>query len=257
MSAGHTQGSVYDKLFQNSVSARQNQENAASSSSKIEIKSNKNGNEAIKKRRLLRSPPIIKLFVGFMIGLVVGASISSLVFSALLKLEANKIRRSELLLEYANKINANKTVAMIELDMQLKELNHRCAKTNISVHSNATKTGHLKTIISCHVIPISSPSGSYWVCSSNGSTIRVSCAMKKMCGNITGGWMRVTSLDMSQPSSKCPSSLCLKTTTPHTCRRCYNDAEKVPWATYDVGVTYSHVCGRIIAYQVGRPDGYR
>ena len=56
----------------------------------------------------------------------------------------------------------------------------------------------------------SSPSGYYWLRSSNGSRIRVYCDMNKTCGGIAGGWMRVTSLDMRQASSKCPSSLCLQ-----------------------------------------------
>ena len=37
----------------------------------------------------------------------------------------------------------------------------------------------------------SSPSGHYWVGSSNGSSVRVYCDMTRSCGNITGGWMRV------------------------------------------------------------------
>ena len=144
----------------------------------------------------------------------------------------------------------------------VKGLNHTCAKTN---GSNVTKPGQLKPVASCHVLSKSSPSGYYWVLSSNSSAIKVYCDMKKTCGNITGGWMRVTSLDMKQPSFMCPSSLCLDATTHRTCRRCYSDddddddddAKKVSKEKYDVGVTYSRVCGRVIAYPVGRPDGYR
>ena len=110
-------------------------------------------------------------------------------------------------------------------------------------------------LISCSVLPKSSPSGYYNILSSSGSAIRVYCDMKRTCGNITGGWMRVTSIDMRQPSSMCPSSLCLDTTT-RTCRRCRNNYAN-PKETYDVGVTYSHVCGRVIAYQVGKPSGYK
>ena len=260
MSAGQTQESVYDKLF-HSVPARQNQENVASSSN-VEIQSKNNGKEVMiqnKKRKLLQFNLAIKIFVGFIIGFIIGASISSLVLSTFLNFEANKVRRSELLLEYANMINANKTTEIIEL---VKGLNHMCAKTN---GSNVTKPGQFKPVASCHVLSKSSPSGYYWVLFSNSSAIKVYCDMKKTCGNITGGWMRVTSLDMKQPSFMCPSSLCLDATTHRTCRRCYNDdddddddddAKKVSKEKYNVGVTYSRVCGRIIAYQVGRPDSY-
>ena len=118
-----------------------------------------------------------------------------------------------------------------------------------------TTTAPVNFITSCSMLPKSSPSDYYWVLSSKGSTIRVYCDMKKTCGSITGGWMRVTSLDMKQNSSKCPSRLCLDNSEPRTCRRCYHDG-RIPKEKYDVGVTYSHVCGRVIAYQVGKPDGY-
>jgi len=31
----------------------------------------------------------------------------------------------------------------------------------------------------------------------------------------------------------------------------------VPSEKFDVGVIYSHVCGRMVAYQIGKPDGYK
>ena len=53
----------------------------------------------------------------------------------------------------------------------------------------------------------SSPSGLYWIKSSNGSAIRVYCDMTRSCGGVTGGWMRVASLDMRDNSTQCPSGL--------------------------------------------------
>ena len=114
-------------------------------------------------------------------------------------------------------------------------------------------------ISSCHMLPKSSPSGYYSILSFNGSAIEVYCDMNKTCGNKTGGWMRVVSLDLRQPSSKCPSGLCLNTSTPHTCRRCgFHDTKTYSLkssVTYDVGVSYSHVCGKVIGYHVGSPEG--
>ena len=40
---------------------------------------------------------------------------------------------------------------------------------------------------------------------SNGSAIRVYCVMNHTCRQISGGWMRVTSLDMKESSASCPS----------------------------------------------------
>ena len=116
-----------------------------------------------------------------------------------------------------------------------------------------------RPVSSCSMLPKSSPSGYYEIISSNGSTLRVYCDMKKMCGTITGGWMRVVSLDMRQASSKCPSSLCVVQSSSdfRTCRRCYSSkTNSVPSELYHVGISYTHVCGRIKAYQRGTTDGY-
>ena len=113
-------------------------------------------------------------------------------------------------------------------------------------------------VTSCKMLSKSCPSGYYMILASNGSAIKVYCEMNETtCGGVSGGWMRVTSLDMKEASAKCPSSLCLNTTTPCTCRRCYapgiiNFAAE----TYQVGVSYSNVCGRLIAYQIGTPNAY-
>ena len=70
--------------------------------------------------------------------------------------------------------------------------------------------------------------------------------------------MRVTSLDMRQASSKCPSSLCLLQTVPiRSCGRCNGSLTPfVSSQTYLAHVSYSHVCGRITAYQLGSPDAH-
>ena len=121
-----------------------------------------------------------------------------------------------------------------------------------------TPKGTPVPITSCTMLSKSFPSGYYWLLSSNGSRIRVYCDMNKTCGGITGGWMRVTSLDKRQASSKCPSSLCLLQTVPiRSCGRCNGSPILfVSSQTYLAGVSYSHVCGRITAYQLGSPDSY-
>ena len=113
-------------------------------------------------------------------------------------------------------------------------------------------------VTSCKMLSKSCPSGYYMILASNGSAIKVYCEMNKTtCGEVSGGWMRVTSLDMKESSAKCPPNLCLNTTAPRTCRRCYTPG-KINFAaeTYQVGVSYSNVCGRLIAYQIGTPNAY-
>ena len=126
-----------------------------------------------------------------------------------------------------------------------------------TIEGNTTSVVPTLYANSCSDLPNSSPSGYYRVLASNDSRIRVFCDMNMTCGNITGGWLRVTSLDMTQLSSECPSNLCLNTTAPRTCRRCYGPGKKTyPEVKYHVGVSYSNVCGRVIAYQVGKTKAY-
>ena len=104
---------------------------------------------------------------------------------------------------------------------------------------------------SCKTLAKSFSSGYYWVTGSNGSSIRVYCDMDRTCGSFSGGWTRITSLDMREASTQCPSGLCLFQEFPHTCRMC---SKLCYHEIYEVGITYSKVCGRVIAYQIGSPD---
>ena len=56
-----------------------------------------------------------------------------------------------------------------------------------------------------------SPSGYYNIRPSNGSAIAAYCDMTRSCGGITGGWMRVAELDMTDTITQCPDSLELRT----------------------------------------------
>ena len=104
---------------------------------------------------------------------------------------------------------------------------------------------------SCAVLPFST-SGYYWVRASNGSTVRVYCDMTRSCGGVTGGWMRVASLDMTNSSHQCPSGLRLDTFNIRTCRS-VSTLRTCPSVTFPsvAAMGYSKVCGKIIAYQIG------
>ena len=109
---------------------------------------------------------------------------------------------------------------------------------------------------SCAALPPSSPSGYYWVRASNGSAVSVYCDMTRSCGGVTGGWMGVAELDMTNSSHQCPSGLmerifsgkrtCVRIETTHGCSSANNFITP--------GIEYSHVCGRVIGYQYGSPD---
>ena len=77
------------------------------------------------------------------------------------------------------------------------------------------------------------------------------------CGGSTG-WRRVAYLNMSDPSQHCPSTW-QEVTTPHrVCgRRFIGGSGSCEGVTYSTrSEQYDQVCGRIIGYQRGTPDGF-
>ena len=116
-------------------------------------------------------------------------------------------------------------------------------------------------VASCGEIPTSCSSGYYWIRSSNGTAVQVYCDMNRVCGcNSTGGWTRVATLNMSDPSQQCPDAWTLQTYISEPMRLCgrgNNSLAGCLSAMYSTfGISYSHVCGRVIGYQFGSPDGF-
>ena len=105
--------------------------------------------------------------------------------------------------------------------------------------------------------PFQPSSGYYKIKSSNGSAITAYCDMTRSCGGITGGWMRVAELDMTDNTTQCPDSLELRTSPLRTCTTFNSTTGTCSSDIFSVnGVQYSKVCGRIRAYQVGVPDAF-
>ena len=76
------------------------------------------------------------------------------------------------------------------------------------------------------------------------------------CGG-TGGWRRVVYLDMTDPSTICPSGWQLTGYSKRTCGRVSTQRLACDSVTFPVsGGEYSRVCGRIKAYQHGLTDGF-
>ena len=104
----------------------------------------------------------------------------------------------------------------------------------------------------------SSTSGHYWVRSSNGSAVRVYCDMARSCGGISGGWMRVAELDMTNSSTQCPSSLMERTDSNiRTCVRNTRSAGCSSVTLFTNDVNFKSICGKIIAYQIGITDAFQ
>ena len=101
------------------------------------------------------------------------------------------------------------------------------------------------------------PSDYYWLRGTGDSSHHMYCDMSRSCGGITGGWMRVTKINMTNSSHTCPEGLKLLTTPKRLCAMNI-DGGGCSSATFDLhGIRYTHVCGKIIGYQQKTPDAFK
>ena len=151
----------------------------------------------------------------------------------------------------ANQLNSTEIIFQ-QLSQNISALEYR-AEQLLSLHP-----GQFVELpaSSCAALLPTTPSGYYWVSASNGSAVRVYCDMTRSCGGVTGGWVRVGYLDMTNSGHQCPSGF-----TEHndsnirTCRRTDTSAG-CGSVMMDVPYQYSRVCGRVRAYQVGTTNAF-
>ena len=100
------------------------------------------------------------------------------------------------------------------------------------------------------------PSGYYWLNATNEPQL-VYCSLNEnhSCSESDEKWMHISYLNMSDPSAQCPDGWREVQSPICTCRRQFNmPVNSVNYTSF--GIPYSRVCGRIIAYQFGTPEGF-
>ena len=105
------------------------------------------------------------------------------------------------------------------------------------------------------------PSENYWILNSTQSPVQVFCEMGQVFPvglNVTGGWVRVANLNMTDSDQQCPENLQLSYTDQpiQLCGRSTDSpsCDSVTFTTY--GVQYRQVCGRVKGYQFASPDAF-
>ncbi len=96
---------------------------------------------------------------------------------------------------FIDSVNSTLNNESSRLKMQLSEVN-----SEIDNHTQQLNAVCLPATSSCAALPPFSPSGYYWVRASNGSAVPVYCDMTRWCVGVTGGWMRVAQLNMTDSS---------------------------------------------------------
>ena len=90
------------------------------------------------------------------------------------------------------------------------------------------------------------PSGNYWILNYTQSPVQVFCDVFSSSLNVTGGWVRVANLNMTDINQQCPENLRLSYTDPiRLCGR-RTSCDSVTFTTY--GIQYG--------YQFGAPDAF-
>ena len=115
---------------------------------------------------------------------------------------------------------------------------------------------------SCSALPADSTSGHYWIRPVTGQpAVRLYCDFDGACGcdGASSTWTRVAFLDMSNPNHRCPDGW--KRASPRSVRACTGKGllrhaicNSAFFSTHQL--SYSRVCGRVIAYQHGIPDAF-
>ena len=131
-------------------------------------------------------------------------------------------------------------------------LQHTLANSNGSVEEiTASNVPH-----SCEEIKSSlpeAPSDYYKIVDSDGHTHHVYCYMEELCES-SDGWTRVAYLDMTDTDEKCPDGF--KLYEINGVRACGRYSTGCTSTTFPSdGISYSEVCGKVIGYQYGSPDG--
>ena len=101
-----------------------------------------------------------------------------------------------------------------------------------------------------------SPSDYYIIADSHGHARHVYCHMGTLC-NSGGGWIRLAYLNMTDNKEKCPEELRLYSESGvRACGRPISSGGSCATLTFPSGnFKYCKVCGRVIGYQKGAPDG--
>ena len=177
-----------------------------------------------------------------------------LISQELMELRYNYLQLLNTIDRNHEEVSQNNTQLYVKLQLQDQESSENNSLLYSEVLQLRSELECAFIATSCSDLPSSCPSGYYLT--RNSSAVRVYCDMTLSCGNITGGWMRVAKLNMTDTSQQCPGELVeRKEAGIRQCRIPGNVCFSVYHSTADV--SYSRVCGRITAYQIGSTNAFR
>ena len=113
-----------------------------------------------------------------------------------------------------------------------------CPPTDQRDAARANISEDIRSLIRISVLPVIQGNQGYGACGCGGP-----------------GWTRIAYLDMTDPTQQCPQNWNLITTPKRTCGRSTSGCSSAIFSN-NGGLQYSQVCGQIVSYQYGHPDGF-
>ena len=176
---------------------------------------------------------------------------------------SNQLLMSKLQMVQSRMLTVEKQLntSVNEIQMQISDLQDHILSVERQQNSTLISVKNCLLPSSCKDLPQDSQSGHYQIQTSSG-IIQVYCETnpRNCTCNSTGGWMRAANIDMTDPNQQCPEEFKLinRTEPPlRTCGRPVGSGRGCVSTTFPVhGIQYSHVCGRIIGYQIGPPVAF-
>ena len=217
---------------------------------------------AINKQNHSYSKVIIMAFV-IVFALLLGTAGACVAFAlqiTTLKSEIASLKMASL----ENQLNTSIDMVYQQLSQQNASIDSAYQQLNTSINMLYKQLKYLQLkqentednpAISCKDLydTYNASSGYYWI-GEVGSAVRVYCNLSLTCGNLTGGWMRVANIDMTNTSQNCPSGLSLISSPIRVCDITRRGCVSTNFDTQEV--QYSHICGRVIGYQRNSLDAF-
>ena len=172
-------------------------------------------------------------------------------------LSADGYKCDEELKKSIRELTATVSSMSSKIDSLTKIVHDNITGTGNEEETNVPSTSNLQH--SCEDILTkwpSSPSGYYLIADVNGHVRQVYCHMETLC-NKGGGWRRVAHLNMTDSDEVCPEQFRQYSQNGvHACGRPVSSGGSCAAIKFpSSGFEYSEVCGKVIGYQKGVPDG--
>ena len=105
----------------------------------------------------------------------------------------------------------------------------------------------------------SATSDYYWIQLADGTTTQIYCEMTPRCAcSSATASTRVAFVNMTDSSQQCPGEFMeVSNSRVRACGRQTTTSGSCNSATFSaLGMEYQHVCGRVVGWQIGHPDGF-